>query len=98
MLEQSDPELAGRGQLALRRSGDHFFEVPQGAITAFVEPQQGAHKVVIIAGVLRGTFQGVRLLHFRQRMERLCLTRFYPEIGLRKLRGRRPCGAPCEEQ
>ena len=40
MLEQSNPKLAGRGQLALWRDGNHFLEILQGAITTSLEPQE----------------------------------------------------------
>ena len=87
MLKQLYPELAGGGQLALGRDGDHFLEVLRGAISTFVEPQQGTHKVDMVAGIVLGTFRGERLLFFRQHMKGFCLFRLHREVGLRKLRG-----------
>ena len=98
MLEQLYPNLTGGGQVALGRGGDHFLKVLQGALSTFVEAQEGAHKVDVVAGIVLGTFRGQRLLLFRQRMEGFGLSRVDDEIGLRHWRGRRPCRAPSKEE
>ena len=58
----------------LGATGDHFLEVLRGALSTFIQPQQGARKVDMVAGIVLSTFRGERLLFFRQRMEGFCIS------------------------